>query len=88
MDFDLSDEQRMLHESLEKLMTGQYGFDMRQGFLKEEGDWSCDMWHRYADIGLLALLFFESDGGLGGGAVETMIVMVSRSSWSMPRLPV
>ena len=40
MDFDLSDEQRMLHESLEKLMTGQYGFDMRQGFLKEEGDWS------------------------------------------------
>lgn len=75
MDFDLSDEQRMLHESLEKLMAGQYAFDMRQGFLKEKNGWSRDMWRRYADMGLLGLPFSEADGGLDGGAVETMIVM-------------
>lgn len=75
MNFDLSDEQRMLQEGLERLMSEQYGFDQRHGYLREEGGWSRAMWGRYAEMGLLALPFAECDGGLGGGAVETMVVM-------------
>jgi len=75
MDFDFNDEQRMLHESLTRLMAGQYSFDDRQAYLKMEGGWSRAMWARYADMGLLGLPFGEEDGGLGGGAVESMIVM-------------
>ena len=33
------------------------------------------MWMTYAEMGLLGLPFAESDGGLGGGPVDTMIVM-------------
>src|SRR5215210_7078644 len=75
MDFDLSDEQRMLHEGLERLMSEQYSFDRGLGYLETADGWSREIWGRYAEMGLLALPFAEAEGGLGGGAVETMIVM-------------
>ena len=43
--------------------------------MKETDGWSRDMWRQYVDLGLTALPFAEEHGGVGGGAVETMIVM-------------
>jgi pimeloyl-CoA dehydrogenase small subunit len=75
MDFTLTDEQRLLKESVERLLADRYGFDARQRFMSEPEGWSRALWRDYADLGLLALPFEEKHGGIGGGPVETMIVM-------------
>ncbi|MCA6111565.1 acyl-CoA dehydrogenase family protein [Bradyrhizobium cenepequi] len=75
MDFDLSGEQRLLKDSVERLMLDSYGFEDRRKYQAEARGFSEAMWARYAELGLLALPFFDEHGGFGGGAVETMIVM-------------
>ncbi len=75
MDFDLSDDQRLLSESVQRLLTEQYDFGHRKTFLTQPDGWSREQWRRYADVGLLAVPFAQRNGGLGGGAVETLIIM-------------
>src|ERR1700746_1743731 len=75
MDFDLSEEQRLLKESVDGLLTDAYDFEQRKKYMKEKGGWSPAIWSKLAEQGLLGLPFAESDGGFGAGAVETMIVM-------------
>src|SRR5580658_6831852 len=75
MDFDLSDEQRLLKDSVDRLMSDRYTFDQRKNHFKEPGGWSAAMWSQYAELGLLGLPFAEEYGGFGGGAVEIMLVM-------------
>src|SRR5437764_12931474 len=75
MDFDLSEEQRLLKESIDGLLTDSYDFDSRKKYQKEKGGWSKAVWSKLAEQGLLGLPFAEADGGFGAGAVETMIVM-------------
>src|SRR6266478_7634676 len=75
MDFDLSEEQRLLKESVDGLLGDSYDFDQRRKYMKEKGGWSKTIWSKFAEQGLLGLPFAEDDGGFGAGAVETMIVM-------------
>ncbi len=75
MDFDLSDDQRLLADSVTRLMADRYGFEARKGFLKQPAGWSTDMWAQYAELGLLGVPFAEEHGGFGGGPVEVMLVM-------------
>src|SRR5215472_7292734 len=75
MDFDLSEEQRLLKESVDGLLTDAYDFEQRKKYMKEKGGWSKAAWSKLAEQGLLGLPFAESDGGFGAGAIETMIVM-------------
>jgi pimeloyl-CoA dehydrogenase small subunit len=75
MDFDLTDEQRLLKDSVERLITDQYAFEQRKKYMAESTGWSAAVWNQYAELGLLGLPFEEKLGGFGGGAVETMIVM-------------
>jgi pimeloyl-CoA dehydrogenase small subunit len=75
MDFDLSEEQRLLKESVDGLLNDSYEFDSRKKYMAEKGGWSKAIWSKLAEQGLLGLPFAEQDGGFGAGAVETMIVM-------------
>jgi pimeloyl-CoA dehydrogenase small subunit len=75
MDFDLSEEQRLLKESVDGLLKTSYDFDSRKKYAAEKGGWSKSVWNKLAEQGLLGLPFGEDDGGFGAGAVETMIVM-------------
>jgi pimeloyl-CoA dehydrogenase small subunit len=75
MDFDLSEEQRLLKDSVDGLLTDAYQFELRKKYMKEKGGWSRAIWGKLAEQGLLGLPFAEEDGGFGAGAVETMIVM-------------
>ncbi|MEO8804491.1 MAG: acyl-CoA dehydrogenase family protein [Burkholderiaceae bacterium] len=77
MDFDLSDEQRMLQDSVARLIADGYGFEQRKAYLAEPVGHSRAMWAQYAEMGLLGLPFAEADGGFGGGPVDTLIVMQS-----------
>src|SRR6202051_2276859 len=75
MDFDLSEEQRLLKESVDGLLGSSYDFDARKKYMAEKGGWSKAVWGKLAEQGLLGLPFSEDDGGFGAGAVERMIVM-------------
>lgn len=71
MDFALTDEQRLLQDSVTNLFADQYTFEARKRYSQEPEGWSRAMWRRYAELGLLGMPFAEDYGG----PVETMIVM-------------
>jgi pimeloyl-CoA dehydrogenase small subunit len=75
MDFDLTEEQRLLRDSVDRLLADNYTFEKRRGYLAEPEGWSRELWSRYAELGLLGLPFPEQHGGFGGGGVEIMLVM-------------
>lgn len=75
MDFDLSEEQRLLKDSVDGLLNDSYDFEQRKKYGAEKAGWSKAVWGKLAEQGLLGLPFAEADGGFGAGAVETMIVM-------------
>lgn len=76
MDFDFSDEQQLLHDSVNRLIDDRYSdFSRRATYAQEPDGFSAANWALFADMGLLGLPFAESLGGSGGGPVETMIVM-------------
>jgi pimeloyl-CoA dehydrogenase small subunit len=75
MDFDLSEEQRLLQESLGRLFADRYAFEQRKAYGQGADGWSRELWAHYAGLGLLGLPFPERHGGSDGGAVETMLVM-------------
>src|SRR6516225_8316544 len=75
MDFDLSEEQRLLRDSVGRLLADHYTFDKRRGYHSESEGWSRALWTQYAELGLLGLPFAEQYGGFGGGSIEVMLVM-------------
>jgi pimeloyl-CoA dehydrogenase small subunit len=76
MDFDLTDEQRMLSDSVRRLVSDAYDdFEHRKTYRAEPRGWSETNWSKFAEMGLLGLPFAEADGGFGGGPLETMIVL-------------
>ena len=75
MDFDLTDEQRLLADSVGRLMADTYSFEKRRALIREPEGFSPALWAKYAELGLLGLPFAEDYGGFGGGAVEIMLVM-------------
>jgi alkylation response protein AidB-like acyl-CoA dehydrogenase len=76
MDFDLTEEQRMLADSVGKLVADAYGdFEHRKAYRAEPAGYAAANWSAMAEMGLLGLPLSEEEGGFGGGPVETMIVM-------------
>ena len=75
MNFDLSEEQQLLKDSVTRLLADRYGFEDRKAFQKSPEGWSRDLWRQYAEVGLLGVAFAEADGGYGGGPVETMLIL-------------
>src|ERR1700752_2051875 len=73
MDFDLSDEQRLLKESLDRLLGDRYAFEQRKSYGQASEGWSRELWAQYAELGLLGLPFAEQYGGSAGGGGGTGI---------------
>ena len=75
MNFDLSEEQSLLADSLAKWTARSYDFERRQKASESPAGRSDEVWAEMAELGLHGLPFAEEDGGFGGGPVETMLVM-------------
>jgi alkylation response protein AidB-like acyl-CoA dehydrogenase len=75
MEFNYSEEQMALQDTLRRFIARDYDFDKRRAFSKSDLGFSAEAWKQYAELGLLALPFPESAGGLGGNAVDVMSVM-------------
>lgn len=74
MNFELSDDQRMLKDSVDRLIADRYQLDQRSAYMNSSKGWSDDVWSECVGLGLTMLPFPESAGGLGLGSVELMIV--------------
>ena len=75
MDFESSDDQRLLLESVSRMLADNYSFAQRKTHLAAPEGWSTAIWSQFAELGLLGLPFAEQYGGYGGGPQETMLVM-------------
>jgi len=75
MDFEYSDDQRLLKDSIERFVQDNYAFDQRRKLVATEEGYSSDHWKLFAEQGWLGMTFPEEHGGLGLGPVETMIIM-------------
>ena len=74
MDFDFSDDQEMLRDSVRKWVDKGYDFERHRSIVKA-GGFSKDAWREMAELGLLGLAVPEAHGGMGFGAVDAMVVM-------------
>ena len=75
MNFDLSDEQRLLQESVARFVADQYDLDKRNALVAKEPGFGADHWRQFAELGWLALPFCEEDGGIGGTAIDVMLLL-------------
>jgi pimeloyl-CoA dehydrogenase small subunit len=75
MDFELTDEQRQLQDSVARFVQDNYSFEQRRAIVATEAGYSEDHWKQMAELGWLGLSLPEDHGGIGLGPVETMILM-------------
>jgi len=75
MDFNFTDEQQMLRDSIAKYAAANYDFDKRRAALKSEAGWNPAAWAAFAEMGLMAAPLPEEFGGLGGGSLDVLVVM-------------
>ena len=78
MDFNYTDEQNALRDTLSRYIVKDYPFEARRALAKSADGFSREHWKQFAELVLLALPFPEDFGGLsvtGGNAVDTLLVM-------------
>ncbi|MBV65827.1 MAG: acyl-CoA dehydrogenase, partial [Halomonas sp.] len=75
MDFALTDEQRMLEETLTRLVADQVTPEQRRAMLEAPAQGASPLWRTFAELGLLHMPFSEDVGGLGGDGTDVMIIM-------------
>ena len=74
MDFDFTDDQEMLRDTVRKWVDKDYSFDKRREIVRN-GGYSAQAWQGLADLGLTGLAVPEAQGGMGFGPVDAMVVM-------------
>lgn len=77
MNFDLTDDRRMLADTLDRYVAERYGFEARQKIAGSELGYSPEQWRQFAELGALAALFDEADGGYGGAGDDIAVVFES-----------
>jgi alkylation response protein AidB-like acyl-CoA dehydrogenase len=75
MNFEFSDEQRQLHDTVNRYLTEQYTFEKFRAINASPAGWDKTAWAGLADLGVLALNVPAAQGGLGFGPLETLSVM-------------
>ncbi len=75
MDFSYTEVQQMLQDQVQKFVQKSYDFDTRNQIVASEDGFSKEFWQLFAELGWLAVPFTEEDGGLGGSAVDLMVMM-------------
>jgi alkylation response protein AidB-like acyl-CoA dehydrogenase len=75
MNFEFSDEQQQLHDTVNRYLTEQYTFEKFRAINGTPSGWDKAAWAGLAELGVLALNVPVAQGGLGFGPLETLSVM-------------
>jgi len=74
MNFDHTEDRRMLSDMLKRFVAEQYAFAVRDRIARSPEGYSAEFWQRYAELGAIGALFAEADGGLGGTGFDIAVV--------------
>ena len=75
MNFELTEEQQLIQDSVARFVADNYELEKRRAQVAEDPGYSETHWATFAELGWLALPFAEEDGGIGGDALDVMVVM-------------
>ena len=75
MNFELTEEQQLVSESIERFIKSNYDLESRISLTKKTPGFSLDHWKTMSELGWLGMPFSENDGGFGGNQIDTMIMM-------------
>ncbi len=75
MDFDYSEEQNLLRDSIDKFLQKNYSFEQRRAIIHSREGMSASAWEGFASMGLHGIPVPEQFGGFGGSGVDVMLVM-------------
>lgn len=74
MNFEHTEDRRMLADSLNRFIAEQYAFERRDRIAKSAHGFSPEIWRQFAELGVIGALFSEADGGFGGGGFDVAVV--------------
>jgi alkylation response protein AidB-like acyl-CoA dehydrogenase len=74
MNFDLTEERRMLQDTLRRFLKDRYATATRNAILDSDAGFSADIWTDLADLGVIGALFAEDRGGFGGAGFDIAVV--------------
>ncbi len=75
MNFNLSEEQGQIRDSVARFVSENYTLEQRNAVVAMEHGFSAKHWQQFAELGWLSVPFAEAQGGFEGGPVDTMVVM-------------
>ena len=89
MNFNLSEEQTMIRESIVRFVQENYELEQRNKVIANQHGYSAEHWQQFAELGWLSIPFDEAFGGFGGNSIDTMVIMqeLGRGLVAEPYLP-
>jgi len=89
MNFNLSEEQGLIRDSIARFVADNYDFEQRNKVVAMDHGFSAENWQQFAELGWLSIPFAEEHGGFGGGPVDVMVIMqeFGRGIVAEPYLP-
>jgi alkylation response protein AidB-like acyl-CoA dehydrogenase len=75
MDFEFSDEQQQLHDTVDRYLNEQYDFEKFRAVNASAEGWDKATWKGMAELGILAINVPAEQGGLGFGPLENLALM-------------
>ena len=86
MNFDLSEEQKMLRDAAQKFLRAEYRFDARNKIVASEPGMSRELWQRFGEFGWLSVALPEADAGFGGAAKSYQLEAQIRRAGGIVRI--
>jgi alkylation response protein AidB-like acyl-CoA dehydrogenase len=77
MNFQHTEDRRMLADTLNRFVAEQYGFETRDRIAGSAEGFSAELWNRFTELGIIGALFDEAEGGFGGGGFDIAVVFES-----------
>ncbi|HYS64659.1 MAG TPA: acyl-CoA dehydrogenase [Paraburkholderia sp.] len=77
MNFQHTEDRRMLADTLNRFISEQYGFETRDRIASSAQGFSAELWNRFAELGIIGALFDEANGGFGGDGFDIAVVFES-----------
>lgn len=74
MNFEHTEDRRMLADTLGRFVKEQYAFETRDKIAKSPRGYSPEIWRQFADLGVIGALFAEEHGGFGGAGFDITVV--------------
>ncbi|MEW9585780.1 acyl-CoA dehydrogenase family protein [Paraburkholderia sp. DGU8] len=74
MNFQHTEDRRMLADTLNRFVSEQYSFATRDALARSDSGFSRELWVRFAELGVIGALFDEADGGFGGDGFDIAVV--------------